>query len=205
MGTIDTMGCQKESAKTMTEQGAEAVLALKDNQPPLHGEGQLWFEDVKADRLAHLTTARHTTTDADHGRLETRHDWLTADSECVGVQGSWAKIARVGVGESHRAGSGAVSSAQRYGLPALPCEAVRVAQAVREHWGVDTALHGGLDVSVREDAWRLRQGHGAQKMAVRRHRAWNRLRRASGHKRGRQPRRQRAGWDRAYLLQVLIG
>src|SRR2546423_11241870 len=33
--TIDAMGCQKEIAKTITEQGADYVLALKDNQPTL--------------------------------------------------------------------------------------------------------------------------------------------------------------------------
>src|SRR5215813_2190074 len=47
--TIDAMGCQKEIAKTITEQGAEYVLALKDNHPTLHGEVQLFFEDVKAE------------------------------------------------------------------------------------------------------------------------------------------------------------
>jgi hypothetical protein len=132
MGTIDAMGCHKESATTMTEQGAEAGLALQDHQPPLHGEGPRWCAAVQADRLAHLPTARHTTTDAAHGRLETRHDGLTAASEGVGVQGSWAQMARVGVGESHRAGSGAVSSAPRSCWPSRPCEAVRGAQAVRE-------------------------------------------------------------------------
>jgi predicted transposase YbfD/YdcC len=80
--TIDPMGCQKEMAKTMTEQGAEYVLALKDNHPTLHGEVQRLFEDVKADRLAHVTSTHHTTTDADHGRLETRHSWITSDIEC---------------------------------------------------------------------------------------------------------------------------
>jgi predicted transposase YbfD/YdcC len=35
--TIDAMGCHKEIAKTITEQGAEYVLALKDNHPTLHG------------------------------------------------------------------------------------------------------------------------------------------------------------------------
>src|SRR5262247_3542308 len=50
--TIDAMGCQKEIAKTITEQGAEYVLALKDNHPTLHSEVQLFFDDIKADRLA---------------------------------------------------------------------------------------------------------------------------------------------------------
>ena len=80
--TIDAMGCQKEIAKTITEQGAEYVLALKDNHPTLHEEVQLLFEDVKAARLDDITSERHTTIDADHGRLETRHYWITSDIEC---------------------------------------------------------------------------------------------------------------------------
>ena len=203
--TIDAMGCQKESAKTITAQGAEYVLALKDNHPTLHREVQLFFEDVKADRFDHITSARHTTTDADHGRLETRHYWITSDIECLGVKGSWANITSIGMVESHRDVGGAVSSEQRFFLTSLPCDAVRFAHAVREHWGVENALHWVLDVSFREDDCRIRQGNGAQNMAVLRHMALNLLRREAGHKRGIKARRKRAGWDRDYLFQVLTG
>src|SRR5215467_2671369 len=203
--TIDAMGCQKEIAKTITEQGADYVLALKDNHPTLHGEVHLLFEDVKEGRLDHITAAHHTTTDAAHGRLETRHYWITSDIECLGVKGTWADITSVGLVESHREVGGAVSSEQRFFLTSLPCNAVRFAQAVREHWGVENALHWVLDVSFREDDCRIRQGNGAQNMAVLRHMALNLLRRESGHKRGIKARRKRAGWDRDYLLQVLTG
>jgi predicted transposase YbfD/YdcC len=140
--------------------------------------------------------------DADHGRLETRHEWITSDSEYCGVKGSWTKIARVGLVESHRDVRGEVSIAQRWFLTSLPCDAVRFAQAVRAHWGVDHALHEVLDVSFREDDCRIRQGHGAQNRAVLRHRALHLLRRESGHTRGIKARRKRAGWDRDSLLQV---
>jgi predicted transposase YbfD/YdcC len=203
--TIDAMGCQKEIVKTITEQGAEYVLALKDNHPTLHGEVQLFFDDVKANRFDHVIYDHHTTIDADHGRLETRNYWITADIECLGVKGSWAHIASVGLVESHREVGGAVSSEQRFFLTSLPCDAVRFAQAVRQHWGVENALHWVLDVSFREDDCRIRQGHGAQNMAVLRHMALNLLRREAGHKRGIKARRKRAGWDRDYLFQVLTG
>jgi predicted transposase YbfD/YdcC len=125
--------------------------------------------------------------------------------ECLGVKGSWAKIASVGLVESHREGGGEVSIEQRFFLTSLPCDAVRFAQAVREHWGVEHALHWVLDVSFREDDCRIRQGNGAQNMAVLRHMALHLLRRESGHTRGIKARRKRAGWDRDYLFQVLTG
>ena len=34
--TIDAMGCQKDIATTIIDQGADYVLALKENQPQLH-------------------------------------------------------------------------------------------------------------------------------------------------------------------------
>jgi len=76
------MGGQKEMARTMIAQGADDVLALKDNQPTLHEEGPLFFAAVKAQRLAQVTSAHHQTIDAAHGRVETRDYWLTAAIEC---------------------------------------------------------------------------------------------------------------------------
>lgn len=203
--TTDAMGCQKEIARTIIEQGADYVLALKDNHETLHGEVQLYFDDLKADRFDHVTYDHHCSVDADHGRLETRHYWLTSDIECLGVKGSWANITSIGLVESHFEVAGKVSMEQRYYLTSLPCDAARFAQAVREHWGVENSLHWVLDVSFREDECRIRKDHGAQNMAVLRHMALNLLRRESDHKRGIKARRKRAGWDRDYLFQVLTG
>jgi predicted transposase YbfD/YdcC len=121
------------------------------------------------------------------------------------VKGSWANITSVGLVESHRDVGGEVSIEQRFFLTSLPCEVVRFAQAVREHWGVENALQWVLDVSFREDEGRIRKGNGAQNLAVLRPMALNLLRRESGHKRGIKARRKRAGWDRDYLFQVLTG
>jgi DDE_Tnp_1-associated/Transposase DDE domain len=45
--TIDAMGCQKEIAKTITEQGADYVLALKDNHPTLSEAVTLLLNDAR--------------------------------------------------------------------------------------------------------------------------------------------------------------
>ena len=189
-------------AKTMTAQGAADVLALKDTQPTLQGEVQLWFEDIQAQRLDQGTSAGPTTIDADQGRLETRHSWMPSAIACLGVKTSWAHITRVGLGESSREVGGEGAMAQRVFLTSRPCDAMRFAQAVRGHWGIEDALHGVLAVRLREDDGRMRQGHGAQNLVVLRQMALHLWRRASGHKRGIKARRKRAGWDRDYLFQV---
>jgi predicted transposase YbfD/YdcC len=100
---------------------------------------------------------------------------------------------------------GEVSIEQRFFLTSLPCDIVRFAQAGREPGGVENALHGVLEVSFREADCRIRHGHGAHNLAILRQMALHLLRRESGHKRGIQARRKRAGGDRDYLFQVLMG
>jgi hypothetical protein len=70
---------------------------------------------------------------------------------------------------------------------------------------VENSLHWVLDGSFREDDCRIRKDKGAQNFAVFRHIALNLLQRERDHKRGLKARRKRAGWDRQYLMQVLMG
>ena len=201
--TIDAMGCQKEIARTIAEQGADYVLALKDNHATLHGEVELLFDALTTTGLTDVSCDYDQSVDADHGRIETRRYWLTGDIECLGVRGSWANIAGVGMVESQVEVGGEVSVERRYFLTSLRRDAERFAQAVRQHWGIENSLHWVLDVSFREDDCRIRQDAGAQAMSVLRHMALNLIRRESHHKRGVKARRKRAGWDRGYLMQIL--
>ena len=41
--TIDAMGCQQGIAKKIVEKGADYVLSLKENQPTLYQEGEIFF------------------------------------------------------------------------------------------------------------------------------------------------------------------
>ena len=201
--TIDAMGCQKEIARSIAEQGADYVLALKDNPATLHGEVELLFDALTTTGLTDVSCDYYQSVDADHGRIETRRYWLTGDIECLGVKGSWANIAGVGRVESQVEVGGEASVERRYFLTSLRRDAERFAQAVRQHWGIENSLHWVLDVSFREDDCRIRQDAGAQAMSVLRHMALNLIRRESHHQRGVKARRKRAGWDRGYLMQIL--
>ena len=79
--TIDAIGTQTEIAETIVKRGGDYLLALKPNWPLLFGEVETFFADPEA---APLDTC--DTTDADHGRLETRRHavchhvgWLFSD------------------------------------------------------------------------------------------------------------------------------
>jgi predicted transposase YbfD/YdcC len=203
--TIDAMGCQKDMARTITQQAADYVLARKEHHPTLDEDVTLLRHDAKAHNLGQVACQWEETVDADQGRLEIRTYWITSDIAWLGAKASWPNVHRLGMVESHRAVGAHITEETRYDLTSLPCEATPCAKAVREHWGVENALHWVLDVSFREDDCRIRAEKGAQNFAVLRHIALNLLQQESAHKRGIKARRKRAGWDRQYLIKVLMG
>ncbi len=203
--TMEAMGCQKAIAQTMVERGAEYVLALKDPPPTLSEDVTLLLNDARDPGCTDVEHAYHATVDGDHGRMETRRYWITSPIEWLGAQASWAHLPSVGMVESRREIGATVPIDTRYFLTALPAQGIRFAQAVRQHWGIENALPGVLDVAFNEDACRIRKDQGAQICAVLRHIALNLLRHEPHHKRGITARRKRAGWDRDSLVQVLTG
>ena len=81
--------------------------------------------------------------DADSGRLDTRHDGLASDMECIGVTGSWRQMTRRGRIESPVEREGTVSIEPGECLTSLPGEVERVAHAVRPHGGIDHSTPQG--------------------------------------------------------------
>ena len=203
--TMDAMGCQQEMAQVIPEQEADDGLARKENHPTLAEEVTQFFDEAKATAVAAITHESHATVDGDHGRIATRRYGITSAIESLGAKPSWAKWPSIGMVESCREVGEKVQSDTRYCLTSLPAQGGRFSQAVRQHWGIEPALHWVFDVSLHEDACRMRQDKGAQTFSVLRHIAVNLLRRERRHKRGIQARRKRAGWDQDYLLQVLAG
>lgn len=64
--TIDAIGTQAAIAETIVARGGDYLLALKGNRPALFADVVAFFADPPTD----MTLSAHTTTDADHGRIE---------------------------------------------------------------------------------------------------------------------------------------
>ena len=91
----------------------------------------------------------------------------------------------------------------RYYLSSLKNDAKHILRSVRSHWGIENAWHWVLDIAFREDESRLRKDHGAENMAVLRHRALNLLKQEKSAQVGVKTKRLKAAWDENYLLKVL--
>jgi predicted transposase YbfD/YdcC len=73
---------------------------------------------------------------------------------------------------------------------------------VRFPWPTHYRLHWVLDLAFREDDCRVRAGNAAENFAVLRHFTMNMLKNVKSTV-GIKIRRQQAGWDQQFLLEVL--
>jgi predicted transposase YbfD/YdcC len=212
--TVDAMGCQKKIAKEIHEADADYVLALKGNQETVHEEVKTYLDAARLERTtprpagAKLspgaeTLAEWETVEKDHGRIETRRYYQSAELDWFADRSKWEGLRSVGMVEATREAGGQTTVERRYYLSSLPLGVVTFARAVRGHWGVENKLHWVLDVWFREDQSRARAGHAAENLATLRRLALNLLKRERTKKRGIKGKQLNAGWDHAYLLRLL--
>jgi predicted transposase YbfD/YdcC len=202
--TIDAMGCQREIAQKIVDGQADYVLAVKDNQPTLHKKVQLLVDEAILEKFKDMRGDYFEQTNGGHGRIETRRVWVTDEVHHLRDIGPWAGLASVAAVECTRQViGGKTSTERRYYISSLKgCDAQRMAEAARAHWGVENKLHWRLDMSFREDESRIRKGHGAENFSRLRRIVINQLR-ADPRKVSLKVKRYRCSIDRQYLLDIL--
>jgi predicted transposase YbfD/YdcC len=211
--TIDAIGCQTEIAKTIVDGGGHYLLAVKDNQPTLHQDIAATFAEAADDRrrtvdeLSRPELEVFEDVDKGHGRVEKRTvavcrdlSWLssatrwpslcylvqvTRERTVLATQNTTTEVAHlIGSDRDSRVGD--------------------VAQTIRRHWAIENELHWVLDMAFREDEARHRSRNTAQNMTTVRHFALNVIKQDKARKVGVANSRRRAGWDRDYLLGLLM-
>jgi len=205
--TIDAMGCQKDIAKEIINQGADYVLSLKENQKTLYDDVNSIFaraEENKQKQYKKMLHRRKIEKIHDHGRIETRKYTLVSARDPLMFEIRWPWLKGIGKLEVTRTTNNIVEKSTRYFLTSLEYENIdKFMGAVRKHWNVEINLHWSLDVSFKEDLNRVRIGHASENLAIVRRIALNLLKQEQTHKRGISCRRKRAGWDSQYLMRVL--
>jgi predicted transposase YbfD/YdcC len=201
--TIDAMGCQKEIAQIIVEQGGDYILPAKDNQPTLAAELQAAFAAAPTSTSPYRTC---TTEDNDHGRHERRTvrvlpaaDYLSASLLAVwpGLL-TLVLVVRVVTCQT----TGVTTPEASYFISSLRPNARRIGAAIRGHWSIENGLHWVLDVVFREDARRLYDRTVAENTAFLNRLAVSLLR-GDPSKGSLKVKRKRAGRNINYLAQLL--
>jgi predicted transposase YbfD/YdcC len=167
----DAMFTQRDISVAVLAQGGDYLWFVKDNQQRLHDDVQRFFQEVEHAPGWHvpaLPQAVAQETNKQSGRIETRR--LTAipdDNHYL----QWPGLHTVFKLERHvaRPQKGDEWSQTVYGITSLPFTADLAAQLLtwtRQHWAIENKLHYRRDVTLREDATRMKHTHQAQVVAT---------------------------------------
>lgn len=165
----DAMQTQRQLSIQIVENGGDYLWFVKDNQPTIYADIERLFTPLPAlpgtsEEPTDFTTAQQI--DAAHGRVEERRitvsSWLQDYS-------NWPYLAQVFKLERTIWRAGKPTHEVRYGMTSLPAtvaDAKRLLAIARAEWGIENGLHYRRDVSLAEDASRLRRGTGPHVMAA---------------------------------------
>jgi predicted transposase YbfD/YdcC len=192
--TADALHCHRAMAAAIVEQGGDYALAVKDNQPALR-------RDAKAAVAAATRHGASATVTADnhHGRQETRVAVVAPAGE-MAERHKFPGLQAVAQITSKRGGD---STVERYFLLSRQWRPAELLRIVRSHWSIENSLHWPLDVLLDEDLARSRKDNAPANLAVLRRLALNVARAHPDTKTSLRGKLKRAGWDDAFLLDML--
>jgi len=204
--TVDALNCQKATAQQIVAQGADYILAVKDNQPTLAQDVAELFVTA-AQQAPSMPVDQASTLEKGHGRIEERACAVILDQDYLFYMRSahtdWPELNSLVKVDSRRVINGQEERHTRYFISSLTGDAAEMLKYVRAYWGIENGLHWVLDIGFREDESRVRKGHGAENFARLRHIALNLLKQETSIRIGTHGKRLHAGWDTAYLERVL--
>lgn len=200
--TADAMSCQKVTADTCIENGADYLLAVKDNQPTMKEDIENHLGARKPKIYQKPSIDFFETKEKSRDRYEIRRCWVAPADKVMTKINDWTGLQRIARVESERTHKGKTSLEQRYYICSDALSAESILNASRSHWGVES-LHWMLDVGFNEDSNRTRKGLAAENLAVMRQVTLNILKQDKETKLSIKNKRFRACNDLVYLNKLV--
>ncbi len=203
--TIDAMGTQTAIASQIYNANANYILALKGNHPTLHNQVKEWFEKHLSQGFEGVIHSYSQRVERGHHRTEKRQVWCVPISQLPSLHNhsDWVGLKCVVMVVRVRHLWNKTTREVQFYLTSLDCDANKLAQAIRLHWGIENSLHWSLDVTFNEDACRVRTGHAPQNLSLLRRLALNALNLEQSFKRSNRQKSKRAAMDNNYMLTIL--
>lgn len=195
--TADALHCSRAFADAVLQRGGDYALAIKANRGPLFKVVTQQFA-----RSGKRSTANQIDPSS-HDRHEARRATVMRNTSLAARHG-FPGVVAVGRITSRRRlrGQRADAPVVRHYLLSRYISPKRLLHVTRSHWGIENQLHWVLDVHFAEDRHRARKDNAPDNLAILRRLALNVLRTLPDRASLRR-KIKRAGWDNAFLLQVL--
>lgn len=217
--TVDAGLSVKRLTDKILEKGGDYLIPIKKNQRFYRKE----LEEVFLKTGKRLSEAK--TEDRKHGRTEIRSaEVIKTNNLSDKFRAQWGNVStairlvrfreekdpRYSVHETCAKGvqirrnTGKIRNKETtvYYISSRNVKASDALGLIRKHWRIENNLHWQLDVTFKEDAWRVRNQVAAENLSLIRKTAFNLLKKAPG-KGSMRIKMKRAGWNNQYLEQVL--
>jgi predicted transposase YbfD/YdcC len=202
--TIDAMGCQKAVSQKIVDGGGHYALTVKGNQVHLLEDIQEAFVRAFDTDFAGLDHDTYERRERGHGREEYRCYTVLHATEGIRQREAWAGLTTIGLCYSERTVKGETTVEARYFIGSKKASAKYYGTGLRNHWGIENALHWQLDVTFQEDHNRVSRRHAAENLALLRRLTLSLLR-ANPAKLSLAKKRFAAALDPDFLEEILRG
>jgi len=163
--TTDALNTQKNTVEKIIEKGAHYVLPVKENQSGLLESIQVLFAEAERLNFIGIDADHYESIEKSRGRIEERFCTAIDASDLVEAK-EWKCLKTIAKIIRRRTKQDKRSEETVYYISDLEIDAPKIAQAAREHWGVENGLHYALDVVLEEDGHIYRNRNGARNLSV---------------------------------------
>jgi predicted transposase YbfD/YdcC len=138
----DALHCKRKSAKAVIDAGADYLFVVKDNNPNLKADIELYVQNEPMET--------HKQTEKNGGRIETRTSYVSTDIDWLEGKENWENLTCIGAIHTQFEKDGVKSSEWHYYISSAPLTAESLLRHARLEWGVES-MHWLLDVHFNED------------------------------------------------------
>jgi predicted transposase YbfD/YdcC len=191
-------------ADIIVDNGADYLLAVKDNQPNLSDELKNFFEQAHGGNWEGVEHSLFTTIEKEHGRIETREIRVVQDLDWLPQKSKWKKLKSLVEVKSTREwmDRNEKETATRRYISSRESTATEFAKWVRHHWCIENKCHWVADVIFGEDWAQANRGHSAENLGIFRRIAMN-IAASADPERGLASVRRAAAFGPGYLKGIL--
>lgn len=163
--TTDALNTQKTTVAKIVEKKAHYVLPVKDNHKGLRESIQLLFKEAEHQGFRGIDADQFELVEKSRGRVEERLCTVLDATDLVEAK-EWKGLKSAIKITRRRAEEGKTSEEIVYYISDLDMDAKKIAEAVRDHWGVENGLHHALDVVLQEDNHIFRDRNGSRNLSA---------------------------------------
>ncbi len=200
--TIDAMGCQRDIAQLIIDKKADYIFSLKGNQGTLREDVEFFFKEQLKVNYVDTTVSCHQSVEKSHGRIEVRKITVCTDISWLQKHHNWPALTSIIMVEYDCEVDGKTRHETRFYISSICSNAEFMANAIRQHWGVENGLHWVMDMVFRDDECRIRKDNSPANFTTIKHMASNILRLSKG-KASMRSKRHEAAWDEDFLFNMI--